>query len=379
MVLMKRKASALTVVVALLSLVISGMGFVKLVRANPIDFTQLPRLPNITIRSDGSIDPQNVPIQKTNNVYTLTGNIENYNLDIQCNDIVVDGAGFTIQDSPSWQGRNAQITLNSNGVTVKNVDVHPSSAGIFVNGFQNRITHNIIPKSSEITLSGYNNDVVGNFLEGVLSVSGNQNTIRGNDMDGNGIFMNDGNLNFFIGNTIRNCEEYSLDISTYGINYFYLNNFINNTKGNLSPLGTRWSKGVTTIIYPEKIVFNNDTIGNYWSDYNGTDVDHDGVGDTPYVVGGTLKDFYPLMAPVDISSIQIQLPPWTNITVPNQLPTPSFPPLPSPSSPQQSNSTEHKPVEPTEPLPTLLFVAATVTVVTVIAASMLFFFKKRKR
>jgi len=37
--------------------------------------------------------------------------------------------------------------------------------------------------------------------------------------------------------------------------------------------------------------------GNYWSDYNGTDANHDGIGDTPYVIDANNADNYPLMTP----------------------------------------------------------------------------------
>jgi hypothetical protein len=39
--------------------------------------------------------------------------------------------------------------------------------------------------------------------------------------------------------------------------------------------------------------------GNYWSDYNGTDANGDGIGDTPYVFGynNSYTDNYPLMKP----------------------------------------------------------------------------------
>jgi nitrous oxidase accessory protein NosD len=38
--------------------------------------------------------------------------------------------------------------------------------------------------------------------------------------------------------------------------------------------------------------------GNYWDDYNGSDENHDGIGDTPYeIYGAGNQDLYPLMTP----------------------------------------------------------------------------------
>ncbi len=49
-----------------------------------------------------------------------------------------------------------------------------------------------------------------------------------------------------------------------------------------------------------KYTYNGHTLtnymGNYWSDYNGNDVDNNGIGDTPYSIN-TYNDEYPLMEP----------------------------------------------------------------------------------
>ncbi|WAI02273.1 lectin like domain-containing protein [Methanogenium organophilum] len=39
----------------------------------------------------------------------------------------------------------------------------------------------------------------------------------------------------------------------------------------------------------------NETMGNYWSTYTGTDTTHDGIGDTPFVYLNETKDWYPLV------------------------------------------------------------------------------------
>jgi hypothetical protein len=42
-------------------------------------------------------------------------------------------------------------------------------------------------------------------------------------------------------------------------------------------------------------IWDNGLEGNYWSRYNGTDSNHDGIGDAPYIIGENNTDHYPLM------------------------------------------------------------------------------------
>jgi nitrous oxidase accessory protein NosD len=77
----------------------------------------------------------------------------------------------------------------------------------------------------------------------------------------------------------------------------YHNDFINNSvhvyKSSYPDYGWKWDNG-----YPSG--------GNYWSDYNGTDLfsgphqnetGSDGIGDTPYAIDAANQDNYPLMSP----------------------------------------------------------------------------------
>jgi len=93
-------------------------------------------------------------------------------------------------------------------------------------------------------------------------------------------------------NTIYMCsivenKEYGILITgTYG-NSIYHNNFIQNKH-----------QALVSVSFND---WDNGTHGNYWSDYNGTDANDDGIGDTPYNISGDMhQDNYPLINPIDI-------------------------------------------------------------------------------
>jgi len=69
-------------------------------------------------------------------------------------------------------------------------------------------------------------------------------------------------------------------------NNIYKNNFIHNT--NQTHIDNTYGMVIGN-------VWDNDYEGNYWSNYNGTDSDGNGIGDTPYVIDEYNRDNYPLM------------------------------------------------------------------------------------
>jgi len=157
---------------------------------------------------------------------------------------------------------------------------------------QNIITHNgdgigfLYPYNNRIS----NNVITSNRWNGVMdSVYHSGNTYSNNTITDNeecGLYIR-GDTATVINNSIRFNHEYGVlvDLSNSCI---YHNNFIGNTinaydKGS----SNSWDNG-----YPSG--------GNFWDDYNGTDENGDGIGDSPYLIpGGTNKDRYPLMHPLN--------------------------------------------------------------------------------
>jgi len=144
-----------------------------------------------------------------------------------------------------------------------------------------------------------NNKISDNTREGIRIVSSKDNVISANEITGNrewgiSLLFDHTHGNIIKGNTVSK-NYYGIVIQGANGNAIYHNNFINNTHqiymyGNERNM---WDDG-----YP----FG----GNYWSDYNGTDLHcgpyqdvtgSDGIGDTPYVIDEYNKDRYPFVNP----------------------------------------------------------------------------------
>jgi nitrous oxidase accessory protein len=262
-------------------------------------------------------------------------------LKVQSNNVTI--AGFTIYDG--YDG----ISLATNYCNISGNKITNTTHGIVVFGYENSISGNIfesIGLSSAIQLNFANRNLIsGNYIvscvEGIqIWQNSNNNTIREN--------------------TITNCQDTAINFQYSNDNVIVVNNI------SLSGLGTSIYASNRNIISNNNYVNNTSQFGasewyyltwggnhsinnineNYWSDYNGTDANGDGIGDTPYIIDENNQDRYPLLKPLVIPQIQVP-----------------------------DGETPTKPTE--ESFPTTLVIASIITVV-IIGIGLLFYFKKRK-
>ncbi len=310
---MKRKTLPLALFMALLFSFLFCGKLIQAIESKPSE--------TILIRADGSVEPNTAPIQKIGSVYYLTSDCQRIIIDRS--NIILDGNMYRII---TVSAVSAIYIRNVNNVTIKNCVITNCEVGIMADRSTNiSILNNTINETSapvpELQLSA-----------GISFWAVNSSLIADNYLSNNycAIFVAyDSTFNRIVGNNMTK-NSYAISFWESSGNKFFHNCFLNNAHGIFDRESTSiniWDNG-----YPSG--------GNYWSKFNATDIDGDGIADQPHNIDENNVDNYPLMYPYDKESDAILLP-------------------------------------PPESFPSTLVIASVITV-TVIIGGLLVYFKKRK-
>ncbi len=211
-----KKVTALLIIVAFAISLISMAGLVSLSGANPIPTGGVPSIRHGFIRSNGDVDPSTLPIQRNGNSYVLTNNIENYTLEIQRSNILLDGAGFTIQGVYAY--RYDGLTLSYvNDVTIKNLKLNIFNNGIVLNNTSNiKITNNRVDTEFCVILANVSgSEVYSNTLFGKGYCIWGQCInclVNYNYLDGEGIHLSLSNDNNITNNLFKQHPSESIEL-----------------------------------------------------------------------------------------------------------------------------------------------------------------------
>lgn len=170
----------------------------------------------ISIKADGAVEGTSA-IQRNDDLYTFTSNLEQASIVIEASNIVLDGAGFNLQGEI--------YAVNGNNVEIKNLKITSSATAIQIYGSNCKITNNEIQADyGGIRIRNTNNHIIsGNKIDakveaGIAFGNSSYNTITENTIDTSimvgGVDLVYSDYNTFSRNTIHFISLYK---SSYNI------------------------------------------------------------------------------------------------------------------------------------------------------------------
>ena len=210
-------------------------------------------------------------------------------------------------------GHGIRLDGSSNNFIVNNRIISNNMYGIFLYDSSNNTVAGSILRDNEygivVQLSGHNGIYGNNISKSRFGIDLSYTSANGisenvvSESSWSGIYIASSSSNNITRNTVRN-STYGFDFGSTGIqNYLAENNILENEVG-------IWIRNISnnnTIIHSNFVnnskqiqsngtvnFWNNGCEGNYWSNYNGSDLDNDGVGDEYLPWEGV--DSYPLMS-----------------------------------------------------------------------------------
>ncbi len=236
-------------------------------------------LPVIRILSDGSIDPPTESIQRNGDMYTFTADVY-ARIVVEKDNVVINGAGFTLYGN--YNGTRTDSWVVGEGPS-QDYDggAIPWSIGIdLANEYRRNLTvRNLNIKNFYIGMYIWtpNNTVTGcsvsDNIVGIL-LSGDSNILTKNY-----IARNEEGVFFGVNQPGNEPLDIVLVHNSFLDNAVHFSGCFCEVYNSSEPLHT-WDDGKE---------------GNYWDNYNGTDSNGDGLGDTSYVIDVKNQDRFPLM------------------------------------------------------------------------------------
>jgi parallel beta-helix repeat protein len=190
---------------------------------------------------------------------------------------------------------NEELTFTNNNISKNEISNCSYAIYLRANGMYNTF---------------YKNYIIDNF-DGITLYYFVNNSLRNNYVCSNsqyGIYLNinsDGNI---VSRNICSFNRYGIRLKAVSFNEIFLNRCEGNVIGIYCCCGSVYNYLFSNSLIGNEMqandgfinYYDNGIIGNYWDDYNGTDNDGDGIGDTPYRIPmGDNVDNFPLMEPID--------------------------------------------------------------------------------
>ena len=217
---------------------------------------------------DGSQSGNVIYIVTTANVTIEGFTVRRSGTSPNCGIFVDHSVYITIRNNRIIDNAEGISLLSSSGNVICDNNISNNNDGIYLLSSSD----NVISRNT-ISLSNYDGISLYYSVNNVVS----RNFVLYNNLDGISLYYSGSNV--ICGNTVLN--------NYLGITSFYFNS--NNTiyHNNFNNTYQVWGDLVN--------FWDHDGEGNYWSDYSGQDLNRDGLGDVPYLIGGIYQDSHPLM------------------------------------------------------------------------------------
>jgi parallel beta-helix repeat protein len=155
-------------------------------------FPPPPSLVHVYIRSNGTVDPASLPVERVGETYTFNADLANFTLEVQRSNIIVDGAGHLLDGGGIGQGL---VLANLTNVVFKDLSLVNFREGTNVASCTNITFHGLTISGCELGFEMYhsfdnsieNCNITANDGTGVVLFDGSKNnSITDNQICANG-------------------------------------------------------------------------------------------------------------------------------------------------------------------------------------------------